>query len=661
MMINFAGGVLLALGLALLVGAMDSGLSQWLAGLSGRRVSENWPGYFRVAGALLLGLGFPLLFSRQVSAGWGRFWAQVELWAGAFDRQLDEKSSGVFQRKITAPPDWPLRFNRWDGLAVLVFVLIAYMFQTAVMGTGFPTVLLGGDAANIAGFAAGRAYPELFKGDAILGNLDNIGLYVTLHLPLTIWLEKLVGNFGLAYSLLLFPHVFLQYFAYYLLGRVLYRSRYWAFLFSMAASAMLVLDGGEMWGVPTDAMPRFTFQVLIPFVLIVLLSAWREKPQRWPWVMMVAGLMAFVHPVSTPTWAFALWLGFWPILPVGWEPRRKVLEMFKLGLVLVVALLPYVSIYLTYHQGGSGSSNYDLVYFILTEYFPHNLLNIPGAVQTLLWSTAQFGLLWYGLAGLALTFVFFATERSRLKQMLTWMAGIAFVTILVPFVETNLERTFRMIPIQTELMRGMRYLVLFLFIFWFYPLAEFTRRAARASLARIGFAVGTVLTVLWLVLNPPLPLSYMSYNFACWAQGQLICPNGTEYADVLNHIRTDTPEGAKFVVFLQNRWSGIEVRYLGMRPMVYAFKDRGQLAFTNLEALEEWYYYLQRENGIYSRQISPTIEEKRPRIVDFARDAGADFILTDFPFPPEVQQQLEVKVLYENGVYTILSAYPFLP
>jgi len=272
-------------------------------------------------------------------------------------------------------------------------------------------------------------------------------------------------------------------------------------------------------------------------------------------------------------------------------------------------------------------------------------------------ATSQFGLLWVGLAGLLLTFLLFKSERGRLVQMLTWMAGIAFVTILVPMVEQSIERTFRIIPLQTELMRGMRYLVPFLFIFWFYPLAELTNRAARTGLTRTVFAVGTLLTLSWLILNPPSPMAVIPNILQCWSQGRLICRDETDYANALTYIRNDTPENAKFVVFLTNRWSGIEVRYLGLRPMVYAYKDRGQLAFTNLEALRTWNYYLQRENAIYSRNNSPTLEIQQQRMIDFARDAEANYLLTDFPFPPGVLTGRDVTRVYQNGTFSILEIY----
>jgi hypothetical protein len=651
------GSLFILTGLGLLTGLSDSYLSQVIAQAFARPVGPNWSGYFHITGWVAFIFGLILIAGCHIIVGIRWFVTALHSGLESSDRWLVQKCSRQVDLTSTRILHWPVDFKIADWLTVLLFALLAFIYQLSVSSHGFPTVILGGDAANIASFAAGRAFPNLFSGDAILGDLNNIGLYVTIHLPIAIGLEKLLGNFGLAYSVLLFPHVFLQFFSYYLLGRVLFGSRYWAFLFSLATSAPMSLAGGEVWGAVGDGMPRFTYQVLIPFILILLLSTWRDRPQRWPWIMVAAGLMAFIHPVSTPTWAFALWLGFWPIMPSAYDMRRKLLEMFKLGVILVLALLPYVSIYLTYHQGGQGNTDYDLVYNILINYFPYDLLNIPAAVGVLIKATSQFGLLWVGLAGLLLTFLLFKSERGRIVQMLTWMAGIAFVTILVPMVEQSIERTFRIIPLQTELMRGMRYLVPFLFIFWFYPLAELTNRAARIGLTRTVFAVGTLLTLSWLILNPPSPMSVIPNILQCWSQGRLICRDETDYADALTYIRNDTPENAKFVVFLTNRWSGIEVRYLGLRPMVYAYKDRGQLAFTNLEALRTWNYYLQRENAIYSRNNSPTLEIQQQRMIDFARDAEANYLLTDFPFPPGVLTGRDVTRVYQNGTFSILEIY----
>lgn len=656
-----AGVIVLFCSFVLLIGWADALVSGVISEIFHRQPKPGWTGYFRRAGFVFLVLGTLLLFIEPMINGFLRFLGQGNILLEKIDRWSKEKTKNLLQDSESKRREWPLRFNVWDALILVFFLFVAFVYQIAVMSPGYPTVILGGDAANIASFAAARAFPELFKNDAILGDLHNLGLYVTVHLPLSIWLEKLLGNFGLAYSLLLFPHVFLQYFSYYLFGRILFHQRYWAFLFSLAVSSPLILDGGERWGLLPDAVPRFTFQVLMPFLLILLLSAWRETPNRWLWVMIIAGLMAFIHPVSTPIWGFALWLGFWTMLPKDLNTQRKILEMVKLGGILVLALLPYVSIYLTYHQSGSGVSNYDLVYYILTEHFPANILNIPAAVGTLLRNTAQFGLLWYGVGGLLVTILLFPSERPRLKQLLIWMIGIMFVSILIPWVETHVERALHLVPLQTELMRGMRYLVPFLFIFWFYPFAELTRRSMNTGLTQAVFAVGTLLTLVWLIVNPPDPFTRFSSVLACSHSGQWICPSNTDQAAALAYIRESTPENARFTVFLTNRWSGIEVRYLGLRPMVYAYKDRGQLLYTNIASLRQWDNYQRREAEIFSSKKSPTLDDKRIRIVTFARETGADYILTDFSFPPEVQHQLNVIAVYQNSAYAVLKTYANAP
>ena len=655
------GGILLVLAFAIFLGWLDSPLTQVFAEISQRRPKPSWPGYFRKGGLLLLIAGLLLFLSEQLMNGFHSVleWGKTQL--ETIDQWLAQKTDGLLHASEAKSSEWPLHFNRWDAIIILFFVLIAFNYQLATMSAGYPTVILGGDAANIASFAAGRAYPELFKDDSILSNPRHLGIYATIHLPLIIWLEKLVGNFGLAYSLFLFPHVFLQYFSYYLLGRVLFHHRYWAFLFSLSISAPLFLDGGEVWGIINSAIPRFTFQVLIPFILILLLTTWRETPSRWYWVMIILGLMAFIHPVSAPVWAFALWLGFWPMFPLAWDTRRRILAMLKLASILTIALLPFISIYLTYHEGGSSEGNYDLVHHILPEYFPINMLNMPGAVSTFFHSTSQFGLLWYGVVGLILTFFLFRSERPRLKQMFVWIASIVLISVVVPWVEIAIESRLRIIPLQTELMRGMRYLILFLFVFWFYPLAELTRRSTRVGLTRAVFALGTLSTLGWLIANPPEPFRHAFYVFNCWPTGRLICPRNTDHSDMMTHIREETPVSSKFVVFFTDRWSGIEVRYLGLRPMVYTFKDRGLLVYTNVEALEEWFSFQQREDRIFSRMKTPTLEEKQVLIVQFARDAGAEYVLTNFPFPPEVQLQLGISVVHQNSSYSLLKIYPAFP
>lgn len=653
--VRIAGGVCILVALMFLVGWFDTPLSNVISAIINRPIKASWHTYLRYVGCIILFFGIMVLSSEQwiiqISHFVEKLKAQVEL----VDQKVKKITTGFFINTESKSTYRPLKFNIWDFINILIFIFIAFVYQIAMASNGYPTVILGGDAANLAGFAAARAYPDLFIGDAILGNLDNIALYVTIHVPITIWLEKIVGNFGLAYSLLLFPHVFFQYLSYYLLGRVLFSNRYWSFLFTLLVSTQIIIDGGEVWGVVQDGMPRITFQVIIPFILILWLSAWREKPNHWYWLMIALGLMAFIHPISAPVWGFALWFGSWALMSYKPNWISKILEMIKLGLFLVLGLLPYIFIYLTYHQSGSEKGNYDLIYLVLTKYFPANIMDIPAAVKTLLTVTSQLGLLQFAVIGLVLTFLLFPNERAYLKQLLYWATAIIIISILIPWIETEFERTFRLIPLQTELMRGMRYLILFIFIFGFYPFALLTQKLANLNLKRLIYIIGTVLVYISLSLHPPEPFLNSGMVFDCWKTGQFICPRNTEHAEALTYIRENTPVHSTFAVFLTNRWSGIEVRYLGLRPMVYAYKDKGQLLFTNISAMDQWYGYFKLEDKIFSTWQSPTPEDQLTGIVNFAHHSNADYILTDFSVFPHLLSKLGVKVVFQNAVYSVLE------
>src|SRR5688572_18610461 len=111
---------------------------------------------------------------------------------------------------------WPIL--RRHGLAVALFALIAGLFQAACIGGERPFVTLGGDAGNIASFAAAWDNPGAFKGDEALGDPGNFRFYATIHIPLLRVLRPLYGDYGSAFMAMLGLHVFLQGLGFYALG-----------------------------------------------------------------------------------------------------------------------------------------------------------------------------------------------------------------------------------------------------------------------------------------------------------------------------------------------------------------------------------------------------------------------------------------------------------
>jgi hypothetical protein len=211
---------------------------------------------------------------------------------------------------------------------------------------------LDGDAANIATFAAARDHPHLFDGDEVLGIPGLSRWYPTIHVPFVRAFARITGDYGTALQAPLGLHVFLQGVGFYLFGRVLFESRYWAFLLAIVTFMRVDVNLGELWGVYSYPLPRVTFQSLLPF-LAAAAYYWRATPRMWPAIMVAAGLLIYIHPVSTPAWGLALWLGFLPFLPARWSPTRSSLVMLGLGGVFFLVTLPLLS-------GGYRASSDDL-------------------------------------------------------------------------------------------------------------------------------------------------------------------------------------------------------------------------------------------------------------------------------------------------------------
>lgn len=570
-----------------------------------------------------------------------------------FDAWAD-RNFGRFLGPESAPP--PVRgLNLADGLVILLFAALSLLYQLDRLGNGFPTVIVAGDTGNIAGFAAATRYPELFAGDELLGNRETYRIYSTVHIPLVIGLEGLLGNFGLAFSLLLGVHTFLHYFGYYWLGRFLFKSRPWGLIFSLVSGGFIDVALQDGWGLFPDAYPRFTFQALLPF-LMLLVFQWQDRPRRWVWIMVISGLMAFVHSVSAPAWAAAFWLGFIPVLPADWPWRRKVLQLAGLAGALLLSLLPFTLVYLS-SRGSGVAPDYDLAYRAIDTYFGQGALHISMVVRSLYEAVTHLGLLWLSLAGLLIVLGLFRNERTRAVQLLLWAAGIVLVCILIPGVEQAVERHFRIIPLQTELPRGVRYLIPIMLLFCIYPLSGLTRRLRnRNGVYAVGL-IGALFALAWLHFQPAYPISALPRVAACLAQRRLVCPRQQEYAQALAAVREQTPLNAKFMTFWQSARieKGIEVRYLGLRPLVFAYKDVGLLAIANSNALARWNELEAERHKIVN---IASVETQRSRIIKLARDAGADYLLTDYQYPVEEQSQLGIRLIYANATHFIFKLHP---
>lgn len=551
-----------------------------------------------------------------------------------------------------APRSGP-RINRWDILFAVIFLGFAVLYFLGRLQGNFPIVLLGGDASNIASFAAARSAPELFVGDPVLGQSGAAGVYATVHIPLIQALVRLAGDYGLAYTWLLLPHIFLHLLGYYILGRVLFTSRLWAFVFAWL-TAMMVIDVGlgEFWGLWRDALPRFTFQTLLPYLLALALT-WKDQPRRWPWLMLLAGVLVYVHSISTPMWGFAIWLGLWLFHPRAWNWRRRVLTMLGLGLLFVAVLAPFAVNYFAYQRAG-GAADVGTVRAILEAYYPADLLNPLAAAVNFARAQAVNLLIPVALVGLALTGYLLRGRRHNLRLVLVWAAGIALVTLLLPALERLAEQALNILPLETEFTRGIRYFVPLLLVLWVWPFALLVPRLKNPAASRALLALGLVLALYWSVTHHPDARRLISAA-SCLARGQLVCQTDRQTDGMLLALRDDTPAGTCVFNFNQDpRFNSntLMVRYAALRPMVYTIRDHGLLSYANRAALPAW---LQTTRQVEHIQSLTSADLRLQRLIPLAMDLGAQVLVIDFRVSQALLANYPVQTIFQNETYTILD------
>ncbi|NTV37905.1 MAG: hypothetical protein HGA82_01750 [Anaerolineales bacterium] len=547
------------------------------------------------------------------------------------------------------------RINRWDWLVVLVFAAFAVLYFLGRLQGNYPVVILSGDAGNIASYAAAADHPDWFANDPALGSAGNAGIYATVHIPLIRALARLTSDYGMAYAWLVLPQTFLQLLGFYVLGRVLFKSRFWAFLLAfLTAMPVLKIGLGENWGVLQDALPRVTFQSLLPFVLVLVL-VWKDEPKRWPWLMVFAGLLVYAHPISAPAWGLAIWLSLWLLQPKAWTWKRRVLVMLGLGLLFLATLTPFALNYLSY-RGRDQSADYATVMAILETYSPANLLNVPAALGNFLWNSTRSLLLPVALLGLVATWLLKKTDRTPVKVVLLWMTAIFLTSIVIPFGERLVEQQLHILPFETELVRCIRYFVPLLLLFWLWPLAELAPRFDKPQTRAAVVVLGLVLFGFWGATNRPA-VGDMLDAVTCFTHGRLVCPAERPLDELILTLRVETQPGEGVLVFNDDTTytsQMLSVRYSALRPMVYTLRDAGILGYSNRAALPGW---LETTGQMDAIRALTDPSARLEQLVPLAEQLGAAYLVVDFAVPSEALTGLPVTVLMQNDGYLLLQLH----
>ena len=204
--------------------------------------------------------------------------------------------------------------NKPHALILFFFLALAIFLTMGAVGTAFRSfALLTQDLGVYATFAAAQDTPELFIRDPFLSNEKNVNSYNMLQVPLIKALKKVFGNYGTACAFLLPFFIFIHLTGYYVLGISIFKNPWAGLLLSLLISTPTV-TAYDYWGLILDALPRFLYQGLIPFLLA--LSIWRGSDLKWwPVILGGVGVLNYIHPLSTPPWTIAIMLALWVSAP----------------------------------------------------------------------------------------------------------------------------------------------------------------------------------------------------------------------------------------------------------------------------------------------------------------------------------------------------------
>ena len=549
-----------------------------------------------------------------------------------------------------------------DILVICSFAVFALLCHLGRWNGVNGFVFLSSDAANIASFVAARDNPQFFGSDPTLGDPENFRFYWTVQIPIVRFLARMTGDYGNAIVTLLGPVIFLQAVGFYIFGRVVLTARYLAILFAIITLMPMKLNLGTYWGIFLDPLPRSFFQSLLPFLLAAVYY-WRTTPKVWPWLTVAAGALMYVHPVSTPGWGFAIWLGMWLFMPNSWSYAKRFSYMMLLGALFLASISPFLVHYLSFHAHGQ-TSNYELVYDIMKMRFSRGSFDIPEAFMDFIWEIRY--VIFLAIVGAVITFRFRQSDRRKTNLLLIWIMGLLLISVFVPLVEQRISLSLGRIPFEKDLIRGMRYTIPLLMLFWLLPLVRTEGRTRNPILV---CTVGLILTFSWAhnkrgwdeLPSPNTALQALEN----WFGGYFVREPEEHMAlrTTLENLSRLAPIGSRILPLAPLEppytFSMLAVRYFCLRPIVYSFKDGGTFAYSNHDQLIEWYEKVSTFFDVYvlaQRKISEKDYDSMLNLfVELAKKWNAQFLLIRLDIDLSSPATLRKDVLYADHGYLIVK------
>lgn len=564
---------------------------------------------------------------------------------------LSEKESGEKSHPV-------LKFI-WVDIFILILLLgIACLLSKNLFGDHFMEYSnLSGDAGNYASFAAAKTYPELFQNDPLLSDANNFDLFSTYHIYLTKTLAPILGNFGTAFMVLQLPLTFMQLCGFYFLGRELYRSRLFGFLLAALAFIFVQMNLSEFWGYVTSPIPRFSFQAILPFVLLLVLKN-GSNMKRWPFLLAIAAATIYVHSVSAPVWSIAIILSIWFMAPRSTPFSQKLKYMTIALLIFVVVLSPFIVKYFQKTSFGDQDTNsIDEIYAIIDYRLAQGMVDFRTAIKDFSNIAVTSDWLHLSLVGVSLFSLAAmnylsrdSIEKKKVIAVTMWVVGIFGMSIVFPMVDFTIADILKRNPIEIQFLRAMRNFFPLFYILFLWPFATLYQNSLKlvGKIIPVFFCIG--FTILWSNNNHFLETPLISRTMDCWREGNIICPENNELAvrdEFFKAVNEKTPEGALILS------DDLAIRYYSLRPLAFSKKDGATFSFSNHTALLDWYERSLMYDELW--HLQDNWDEFIIAYTNFAHTVDSDYIVIEKAYSPTDLYPSDVELVYSNEGYSLFK------
>jgi hypothetical protein len=554
--------------------------------------------------------------------------------------------------------------TRYHLLSLSLFAFISILLILGKTGDEFYRyALLTPDAGVYVSFVAAQDNPDLFVNDPLLSSSKNTADFKMFFYGQVRALNKIFGNYGSAAMFLVPIGIWIHLAGFYALGWVVFRNPIASFLTALLLSSPINLGFlRDFWGIILEPIPRFFYQGFLAFLFAISIK-YGKNIKTWPLILAFAGFINYFHPLSTPPITIGVILSLW--FAAKNEPFRKKTVMMLLSMVvLTLVLLPFLLTFFSSAEVGEQSQiPYQIAAQIVTDRLSDFALSPEKAFLSFIGGFSGVGhFLWFALWGIAivgLILCFAKKDPNNLPYYSMWwlVVGILLGAVLLPTIEHRFFAARLQFPLEFEMYRGMRYIVPLLLLMNLYLLWNLSEKIRIAQ--KFSVIACLILVAIWGyygIIEQKADVAYAArQNLRCFMKAEIICPlteREKAFIDMLDVLRLQTPSGARIL----SEGQEVAIRFYGLRPLAYSYKDGPPFAYTDHQALVDWYQDYQAFNELsFLRKHSFRRKGFINNIVKFSFEKNANYLVLSEPYQQDEYYHPALQMIYTNKYYSIFE------